>query len=177
MNNRKQKRLVFALLVGVVLACANGGVAAQSLESGVFIGVSNLDYGGDMSILALDSDTSPGGLATAELPAMSFSGVNGAGLTETMSFSGGASAFLVAPGQRPGLHVAAHGALLNTFYNAENPPYFDATVEPSTVDESGVPDYFYAGGIAKRVDILAFGGMGAGQYGALCLSHSWSRPG
>ncbi len=165
MSHNKHRYHACVWLVGAVLACANGGVAAQSLESGVFIGVSNLDYGGDMSILALGYDTSSGGLAAAELAATSFSGDSGAGFPETMIFSGGGSAFVVEPGQRPGLHVEAHGSLLNTFYNSENTPYFDATVEPYIVDESGVPDYFYAGGIAKQFDILAYTGIGT-QYGS-----------
>ena len=108
MSHNKHRYHACVWLVGAVLACANGGVAAQSLESGVFIGVSNLDYGGDMSILALGYDTSSGGLAAAELAATSFSGDSGAGFPETMIFSGGGSAFVVEPACRSSRLAVEH---------------------------------------------------------------------
>lgn len=171
MSHQKHKQQVCALLMGAALITASGGVVAQSLDSSVSVGLSNLEYGGDMNILSLSYDESPGGLAQTDLAPIIFDGLNGSGFTETMSFAGGASAFVVVPGQRPGLHVAAHGTLLNTFYNSNNPPYFDATVDPHIVDENGVPDYFYVSGKAAKVELLSYGGFGASQYYARYVYH------
>ncbi len=161
MNHMKQMQHVCALLVGAVLASASGGIAAQSLESSASIGVSNLDYGGGNNLLSLSYDSADGGVAEVGLASTPFTGLNGSGSTDTLSFAGGASAFVGLPCC---LHAAVHGSLLNTFYNSANPPYFDATVTPPTVDEDGVPDFFYAFGKAGMVELLSYGGFGASQY-------------
>lgn len=171
MNHMKRKQHACVLILGAVLAIASVGAAAQSLEASVFVGVSNIDYGGDLNILDLGHDQSAGGLAQVELEPTDFTGLNDSGSTDTMTFSGGASAFVIVPGYRPGLHVAAYGSLLNSFYSMENPPYFDASNLPPTVDENGVPDYFAAYGEATMVELLSFGGFGAGQYLASYTYH------
>ncbi len=164
MNDMKAKQRVGALLVSALFTTASGSVTAQSLESIASIGVSNLDYSGTYHLLSLNFDSKAGGLAVADLVPTSFTGLNGLGSTDTLSFTGGASAFVVTPGRRPGMHVEAHGSLINTFYNSSNPPYFDASIEPNVINEEGIPDNFYAYGKAGIVELLSYGGFGAGQY-------------
>ena len=158
------KQNIRALLAGAVLTITSAGVTAQSLESTASIGVSNLDYNGENNLVSIENDTDPGGLAQVMLAPMQFSGLNGAGSSDTLTWSGGAKAFVVVPFERPGLHVEAHASLLNTFYNVDNPPYFDATVNPPIIDPDGVPDNFYAYGKSGITEILSYGGFGASQY-------------
>ncbi|MBN8728139.1 MAG: hypothetical protein J0H15_10635 [Xanthomonadales bacterium] len=155
--------------IAVALSCTIGlgaaTVRAQSLHSDVSIGVSNLDYGGDQHLRSLVYDTDPdGGLAAADLPVRLFAGLDGSGNAATLAYSASASAWVVAPGLPVGLHVAVQGRLEDTFYNPANPPFFDATVQPPVDNPNGVPDNFYAYGKAGMVELLSYGGFGAGQY-------------
>lgn len=160
-------------LLWLMLSCSllSAGVAAQSLESTASIDVSNLDYNGDTNVLAIRYDSKAGGPAEAILDETPFTGLNDDGSPQTLTFTGGASAFVVAPGQRPGLHASVYGSLLNTFYNVDNPPYFDATVDPPVIDENGVPDHFGAYGKAGIVELFSYGGFGASQYRARYYYH------
>lgn len=153
-------------LLWLLLPCSlvAAGAAAQSLESSASVHVSNLDYNGTYNVLALEYDLDAGGLAVANLAETEFTGLDSNGDTQTMIYAGGARAFVVAPGERPGLHAQVHGSLQNTFYNFDNPPYFDATVDPPQVDPDGIPDYFQVYARAKKVELLSYGGFGAGQY-------------
>lgn len=161
-------------LLYLLLCCslATTGVVAQSLSSTASIDVSNLDYNGSTNVLSLEYDNNAaGGVAVVNLVETQFNGLDSDGNPQTMVYAGGARAFIIAPGERPGLHAEVHGSLQNTFYNADNPPYFDATVNPPVIDETGIPDYFEAYAQARKVELLSYGGFGAGQYLASYVYH------
>lgn len=149
--------------MGAVFAASSGGVSAQSIETNAFIGVSNLEYNGYVYVAGLVYQNNTNGPAEANLAETPFTGLNDSGSSQTLSFSGGVHAYVIAPGQRPGLHVAVNASLLNTFYNSENPPYFDATSEPFVFNPDGVPDNFDASGDVRKVELFSFGGFGTGN--------------
>ena len=53
----------------------------------------------------------------------------------------------------------------NSFYNPDNPPYFDSTQNPPVIDHDGVPDLLATYGNASFTEILHWGGT-ATNYGA-----------
>ena len=83
----------------------------------------------------------------------SFSGMDGAGQTQTMTFSGSASG----SAQYGQLRASASGTVTNTYYNPNNP--------------SGTPTGFLIQGLGSFEDTLQYGGALQSGYQARCIFH------
>lgn len=139
--------------------------SAQTLRAISMVDVSNSEYNGETHALALEWDDmqseDPLVPATAgvDAPGFDFTGMDSNGNTRTMTYSGTSiSKAEFRWGATPALRVFVDGRLANSFYNADNPPYFDATVDPSVVDPEGVPDILETYGNASFTEILQWGG-------------------
>lgn len=153
------------LFVSLLAAFAPYANAQHWVKSSASVGVANLAYGGDAHILSLiynDSDTSDP--SQVSLSPLWINGWDPNGGDATMQYTG----YATARSHYRKLHVSTGAALHNSFYNPDNPPYFDALSDPVVVDHKGVPDKFYAYGEAAHLDRLSIGGMAGmpGTYGA-----------
>lgn len=100
--------------------------------------------------LALDSNASSVGSFVSATTSRSFTGMDRNGDEQTMQFSGATSASV----EFGRIHTAASGSLVNSYFNEENPFFWDGT----TVNEEGSPDNFRNVGLGSFTDVLTYGG-------------------
>ncbi|MFA7487281.1 MAG: hypothetical protein WCY72_04220 [Lysobacteraceae bacterium] len=136
--------------------------SAQTLRAVSLVDVANSEYNGHNHRLALAWDSMEHEFTADSAVSVSgetFTGLNRDGLTQTMTKSGtSTSTAEFRWGSTPALRVAVSGNLVNSLYNPDNPPYFDATVDPPVVDHDGVPDLLSTYGNASFTEILHWGG-------------------
>ena len=145
----------------MVVTC--GDVNAQSLSTLEVVGVSNTSI--SYSVYGLNSNGTSDGSPSSTSAMQSFTGLNGSGSSQTMTFSGSVSAS-AAYGQ---LHVDSSGAVTNTYYNANNPVYYNANT--NTVNSAGSPDGLVSLGFADFNDTLQYGGALQAGYQARYIFH------
>ena len=152
-------------LLGLLCTLGIGAtrLSAQSLSSGAFqsveqSSVSNFDY-------AQNYNNSSTGAPVSASYTQSFTGMDGAGKTQTMTFNGTSSGSATY-GQ---LHCAASGTVTNTYYNASNPTFIDPAVGPN--NPAGSPDGFASTSISSFTDTLQYGGALQAGYQALYIFH------
>lgn len=145
----------------LALAALTGIAFAQSRSSSAATGVTNYDYpdeNGNISMYALDYDyNSQGEQANASIN-QNFTGMNMSGQQQTMNFTANA----YSRGDYGLLRTAAWGSLSNTYFNPDNPWYWNSLT--GEVNEEGSPDGFIAAGWASYTDQLAFNGISGGYY-------------
>jgi hypothetical protein len=104
--------------------------------------------------IVLEGTSSPSGSPLfTELQSRSFSGIDGNSNPQTMNFSGTAqasSAFGI-------LRVSAEGEVTNTYYNADNDPFYRPDTQ--VMNPNGVPDQLSMTAQATFEDYLQFGGF------------------
>lgn len=142
---------LFALLVFAPCLLTYG----QTRGTVAFVSASNSDFWPTRPppAYALAGESSPlGAPLLAVLEPRAFSGIDGGGSPGTMTYSGRAeasSAYGV-------LRISAEGTVNNTFYNANNDPFFRPDTQ--TLDPDGVPDWFIIDAQSEFLDILQWGG-------------------
>lgn len=145
-----------ALLAGALLATfaaaqdapsrrATAGVYAQNTLNASFL-------------YALDYHESEVGAAVSSSATHSFSGLDRDGSTQTMTFTGTS----YAQSQYGRLRAAMSVSLTNSYYNPENPIYYNG----ATFDPNGSPDDVSAISFASFTDRLQFGGEALAGYTA-----------
>ncbi len=150
-----------AVLVACVYPTQTHGQQASRITFAAAT-ATNTDYWPDPFVPALQlagGFSSEGLPLLAELAPQTFSGVDGSGSPQTMTFSGTAqarSAFGV-------LRVSSEGQLLNSFYNAGNDPFYRPDTQ--ALNPNGVPDQLAMTAQASFEDYLQFGGF-ASQFSA-----------
>lgn len=135
---------------------------AQSTWTESIVGGSNISKPGGITPIAFASSDGP--IATASLT-KSFTGMDGAGHTQTMTFSGVSTN----SSQFGRLHSYDEGHLLNSYYNSANTPY--ANGGGGVYDENGTPDSLTSLGFAGFTDTLQYGGELQNGYKARYLFH------
>ena len=95
----------------------------------------------------------------------SFTGKDGAGNTQTMTFTGST----VSQSNYGRLHVLTQGSLKNSYYNANNSDY--AGTNGEVVDPAGSPSTFSCLGFAIFNDTLHYGGALESGYKARYIFH------
>lgn len=127
--------------------------SAQSLTSYVAIGAGNTGFE-NFGINAFASDFSGIGNAVVAAGSETFSGIDGNGDSQTMSFAG--TAF--ASAQYGILRTAATGNVTNSFYNSNNSWYYNS--DTGSVNENGTPDYLISFGQAQYNDVFTYTNIG-----------------
>ena len=138
------------VLLGAVLlgAGCSSLLAQSSLSTFVDVGASNPEV--TNSIYLFSSNYSSNGAYESAQATQSFTGMDGSGNTQTMIFSGFSSGSATY-GQ---LHFDAGGTVTNTYYNANNPVYYNG----NTVNPNGSPDYLTTAAFVGFSDTLQYGG-------------------
>lgn len=146
-----------AVCVALCLLLAQGA-SAQSRTSFASTAGANSLYDSDapLNFFAFTSDfNSSGSLASASVN-RNFVGLNAAGATKTMNFTGSATA----TGNYGILRTTGVGTLSNSYFNANNAPYYNA--DDDELNNAGIPDTFLAAGSAAYSDTLIYGGTAQG---------------
>jgi hypothetical protein len=150
----------------IALATAGAGLFAvsanASAQTGLFseslVGAGNAAYG----TYWVGNGTNTSDPVTTSWGS-SFTGLNGAGNTETMSFNGTTTS----QSNYGSLHVYTQLSMTNSYYNSSNPLYFNG----SSVDAAGSPNDLQALGFAVFTDTLQFGGSLESGYQAVYFFH------
>lgn len=165
---KTQTLAIVGTTLALGLSLATGRARAQAArQSQADVGVANLDLSPSDFLTFEYNDSSTGAPVTAEAINQTFSGMDSVGQPATMTFSGNAWAASPALGR---MQTLAAGSLSPSFYNPENPPYFDATQDPPVIDPNGVPDLVYSHAAASFTDILTYGGF-SGQRNVRYIFH------
>jgi hypothetical protein len=127
--------------------------SAQSLTSYVAVGAGNTGFE-NFGINAFASDFSGIGTSIVAAGNETFSGINRNGDSQSMSFAGTAAA----SAQYGILRTAATGNVNNSFYNVDNPWYYNS--DTGSVNENGTPDYLISFGQAQYNDIFTYTNIG-----------------
>lgn len=127
--------------------------AVTSRSSDANVGVSN-DFGqGNDAFIILDGDfDSNGAPVSASVQNRAFTGLNSEYNSQTMFYSGSASAY----SNFGRLGASASGSVTNNFYNSDNVKYYDYDI--SEINPDGVPNNFIVNGQASFTDTLQYGG-------------------
>jgi hypothetical protein len=114
----------------------------------------------------LSSQFSTDGTSTsASVTDQTFTGMDGNGVTQTMTFSGVSQS----TASFGGLHVYTSGTVTNNYYNAANPKADDGSGTYNLA--GGSPDGLYSLGIADFTDTLQYGGALQAGYQARYVFH------
>lgn len=159
-----------ALLQRVLLALGLGAFgftlttqptqAQSSLSSLADVGIANGFFNDSFAQQEVfDNSTSS---ASASL---SFTGLDGAGNTQTLNFTG----TTIARADYGSLHSYTTGSLVNSYYNASNPAYADN--DGNTINTAGSPKALYSLGFAWFNDTLQYGGDLQAGYKARYIFH------
>lgn len=119
------------------------------LTSSTAVAVTNNGFD-PLFIHLLNSSDSNTGAFVSTSGSGSYSGLNGAGESATMNFEGSATA----SAQYGIMKTYGHGRLENSFYNSENPIYYNS--ELNQVNPDGTPDRFISYGQAKYEDFFQY---------------------
>lgn len=155
------------LLAAALLGAGPAPLRAQSPSSSISTsnGVVVANIHNSPSDYNLDSNYSGTGAYTSAQATRAFTGQDGSGNTRTMTFTGSASSSATY-GQ---LHLFARGQVTNTYYNANNPLFYDGNT--GTVNPAGSPDLLGAVAFASFTDTLQFGGQLQAGYSARYFFH------
>jgi len=135
--------------------------AQFSTYSTAIVAVNNI--GGQFSYL--DRQDVTGNSAVSAFGSHAFTGMDGAGDPQTMTFTG----TTIAQSDYGRLHSYTSGTLLNSFYNASNAPYADSN--GNVINGAGAPSTLTALGFASFDDTLQYGGDLQAGYKARYLFH------
>lgn len=137
---------MFAVVVfiGSVAAISS----AQSLEVAAFQGIRNSEFN-EPAVLFLDGGFAGAGTKTSEWSG-SFYGFDRDFNSDTMNYYGGSHATAL----YGHLRSRAYSFLDNSFYNSENPWYFNA--DTGEVNLDGTPDQFFSVGQSRYVDVFTY---------------------
>ncbi|MBA4294082.1 hypothetical protein C0431_14060 [bacterium] len=127
--------------------------SAQSLTSYVAVGAGNTGFE-NFGINAFASDFSGIGTTIVAAGNETFSGIDGNGDSQTMSFAGTA----LASAQYGILRTYATGNVTNSFYNSNNPWYYNS--DTGSVNHNGTPDYLISFGQAQYNDVFTYTNIG-----------------
>ncbi len=149
----KTKNQIKILAVAAALLTVATPALAISTYAISLVGAYNF---GDPGIYAIDSNSS-GGSQVIATASGGFTGLNGNGNSQSMTYSG-----LTRDSAEFGrLHCYANLAVENSFYNPSNPHYWDTNT--NMPNPNGVPDGMASLGFAGFNETFQFGGMlGAG---------------
>ncbi len=153
---------LFALSLSVLgIGLAGRPAQAQfSLRSDAIVGV---DQGS--GIATFDYNSVSDNSTVSASATRSFTGLDRAGNTQTETYTGNT----VVRSDYGSLHSFTTGTLVNSYYNAANPPYAD--LNGSVVNPTGTPNGFDALGIATFNDTLQYGGALQAGYKARYIFH------
>jgi hypothetical protein len=132
---------------------------SQSLFSESLVGAGNYGYYDNWVSSNWVGDDTP---VSADW-SYSFSGLDGSGNEQTMSFSGET----VSQSNYGQLHVYTAGSLQNSYYNSSNPIWYNNV----TTNPNGSPDNMASLGFAVFNDTLQFGGNLVDGYQAVYIFH------
>jgi len=113
----------------------------------------------------LDRQDVTGNLTASAFGTQAFTGLDGAGNTQTETFTG----TTIAQSDYGRLHSYTSASLLNSYYNASNPAY--ANPDGSVGNPAGSPSTFTALGFASFDDTLQYGGALQAGYKARYIFH------
>ncbi len=154
--------IVFPATTLLAMALSSPIALAQTLRAVSTVDVANTEYNGENHVLALAWDSMEHEFtadSSVSVSSADFTGLDSSGITRTMTYSGTSSSSAEFRwGSTPALRVRADGRLINSFYNADNPPYFDATIDPPIINTDGVPDRLETYGNASFTEILHWSG-------------------
>jgi len=136
----------------------SGSAQAQYLFSESLVGPSNVGY-----YTYWNGSGAYGNSPVTANYSHSYTGMDGAGNTETMFFSGET----ISQSNYGDLHVYTTGTLDNSYYNSSNPIYYDN----QTVNPEGSPNSLSSLGFAIFNDTLQFGGALVEGYQAIYVFH------
>lgn len=153
---KKQSLLLLALAAFVSSASAQSSRWNVSLVGGANIGTPGIS--------PFDIQSGDGSSLTASTT-QSFTGLNGAGATQTMTFSGSTTT----SSEFGRLRSRTSGTLSNSYYNANNPKYADGN--GGVANAGGSPDSLTSLGFAGFDDTLHYGGELQNGYKARYLFH------
>jgi hypothetical protein len=145
----------------LILIALGGGSGAQSLGSESYELANN---SGTPSYVLASQSVSDNSTASASIT-QSFSGLDGAGNPQTMTFNGSA----VSRSDYGSLHVLTTGSLTNSYYNASNSAYVDGS--GGLNDPNGSPTSLSSLGFAIFSDTLQYGGALQSGYTARYIFH------
>ena len=145
-----------------VLAFASSAAASPQTWTVSLVGASNVASPGGITPLDIVSGNGPLTTATAT---QSFTGLDGNGVTQTMTYSG----VTKNSAEFGRLHSYTEGHLTNSYYNASNPVY--ANGGGGVADPNGSPDSLDSLGFAGFDDTLQFGGSLQAGYKARYIFH------
>ena len=123
---------------------------AQSLWSIALVAGTNAGDPG--SLHAMDSQSSTTGALSQAVTNSSFTGLDRANATQTMNFQ----AVNRASAEYGRLHIYSSASLTNSYYNANNPTYYDFATQQ--LNPGGSPSTLCSLGFAGFDDTLHFGG-------------------
>jgi len=161
MNPIRKRKLGISLLLSALAALTYSPANAQSLVSESIVGGNNIGTQMGFFDFAYVGDNS---VATATAT-KSFTGMDGAGNTQTMTFSG----TTVSQSNYGQLHVLTTGSLTNSYYNPANPDYFAANGD--VANPAGSPSTLNSLGFAIFNDTLQYGGTLQAGYQARYIFH------
>jgi MYXO-CTERM domain-containing protein len=156
----KQFNWITFSLVGVAIVIAPQRAAAQSVWSQSIVGVNNPGT----YIGALDFQHANDSSWTQASASRTWTGLDRNGNTRTMGFSG----TTINKGSFYGLHSYSKGQVTNSYYNEENPAFYEEGVG---FHEDGTPTSLVSLGFAGFNDILHFGGHLESGYRARYIFH------
>jgi hypothetical protein len=145
-----------------ILALAATAAASPQTWTESLVGVSNIASPGGITSLDIVSGNGPLTTATAT---QSFTGLDGSGATQTMTFSG----VTKNSAEFGRLHSYTEGHLTNSYYNVSNPVY--ANGGGGVANPDGSPDSLTSLGFAGFDDTLQFGGSLSAGYKARYVFH------
>jgi hypothetical protein len=161
-----RRALLSSAFSALILAGLAVSACGQSTTSYSIVGWGNsTQSGGDGGIHSASFNSATDGSAvTASVSNAQFTGMDGAGNTQTMTFSGTAytqSNF----GQ---IHSSTSMSVANTYYNQNNTPYYNSQGQANA---AGSPDNVDSLSIGYFTDVLQFGGALQAGYQARYIFH------
>ncbi len=160
-TNHTRNALSIALSAVVLLVLGHSVSAQSSLDSSAVVGVTN--RGG--FVAGLDSHSVPDSGNVSATADHFFTGLDGAGVTQTMEFSG----TTVAQSDYGRLHCYTTGTVLNSYYNQNNPDFSNHNGQ--IVDPNGSPASLVSLGFATFTDTLQYGGQLQNGYRVRYIFH------
>lgn len=160
--NRRAPNAISVWSAAALIGClCTAAFAQSSVSSSSIVGVTNL--GGFVG--GLDAHTVSDSSTVSASADHFFTGMDGAGVNQTMEFSG----TTVAQSEFGRLRCFTTGTALNSYYNAANPDYSDHF--GNIVDPNGSPAALVSLGFATFDDTLQYGGAASSGYSARYIFH------
>lgn len=157
----EHRHVVFGVSLLMLASLCPGAGAQSSRDTYSIVGVAN-----DGDILPLDYQQTFDNTPITAAATQSFTGLDGMGNSQTMTFSGN----VASRSDYGGLHLFASGSLNNSYYNASNPAYADMYGN-YVKDPNGSPTTLISLGLAYFTDTLQYGGDLKSGYKARYIFH------